>query len=784
MRFQKRFAAFSLYLVIGSGLLLPGIGINLPAGEVLLKNGMRLEGSPVFIAGLTTTLVNQSKGPTDTSPVLMVVTGMKRYFVHRRGVQKVVNSADLSRYETFKMLQPKRGRKKIVAVIGGFSNVGPFDEYGRRTVTLRTKRGFLDVVQGITEITPHYLKLSGVTHNWEYAIATNSVPEEMLDRIIRKTIDPTNPDDRMAVVRFYTQAGRYSRAFAEIESIVRDFPELKETLDDVTLRLRTLYATELLHEVQRRRSAGQHKLAVSASTRFPTQRMSEVVLRDVREMAAEYNDARRQIQKARMLLGDLQSQLKDQKLLDSVMPLRSLVSRELDYETLERLEAFLQFADDETLSAKEKLAMAYSGWILGSSNALTNLETTVRLWEARFTVREYLRTDDPFKQQDLMRKLRELEGVDATKIAGMIPLLPPLIETPEIQPRKVLQIEIPEKNLNPDKEKIETISYSVLLPPEYNPHHQYPLIVTLRPSFRSAEKQISWWGGSESNPGQSQRRGYIVIAPEYLQGDQKSYDYSTAAHTVVIQSIRDARKRFNIDSDRLFLSGHGIGGDAAFDIGMSHPDLFAGVMPITGIIGHYCKWNWINAKHVAWYVVGGERDRESLERNSRVLYRMMQQKFDVLYAEYIARGYESYHEEIENLFDWMDLHRRVKYIKEIEAKILRPSDNRFYWIKTAEFARNVTPSTVLKETRVNRVSPLGLEVKVRSGNTIIISRTAAKRNTLFLSPKLIDFDKKVTVRVRGRNRYHDFVDPDISVMLDDFRLRGDRQKLYWAKLEM
>ncbi|MCH7988312.1 MAG: hypothetical protein IID46_04080 [Planctomycetes bacterium] len=784
MRFQKRVAAFSLLLVVGSGLLLPGIGTILSAGDVLLKNGMRLEGSPVFIAGLTTTLVHQKRGPTDTYPVLMVDTGMKRYFIHRRMVREVVNSADLSRYETFDVPQPKRGRKKIVDVIGAFSNVGPFDEYGRRTVTLRTKRGSLDIVQGITRITPHYLKLSGITHNWKYAIATKSVPEEILDRIIRKTIDPTNPDHRMAVLRFYTQVGRYSRAFAEIESIVRDFPELKETLDDVTLRLRTLYATELLHEVQSRRSAGQHTLAVAATTRFPTQRMSAVVLRDVREMAADYNDARQQIQKARMLLGDLQSQLKDQKLLDSVMPMRSLVSRELDYETLERLEAFLQFADDETLSAKEKLAMAYSGWILGSGNAVTNLETTVRLWEARFMVREYLRTDDPFKQQDLMRKLREMEGVDAAKIAAMIPLLPPLIETPGIQPGTVHQIEIPETNSDSDEEKKETIKYSVLLPPEYNPHHRYPLVVTLRPSYRSAEKQISWWGGSESNPGQSQRRGYIVIAPEYLQENQKSYDYSTAAHTAVIQSIRDARKRFNIDSDRLFLSGHGMGGDAAFDIGMSHPDLFAGVMPITGICGHYCKWYWINARHVAWYVVGGERDRDSLERNSRELYRMMQQKFDVLYAEYIARGYESYHEELDNLFDWMDLHRRAKYIKEIEAKILRPSDNRFYWIKVAGFARNVTQSNVLKETRVNRVSPMNLKVIVRSGNTIIISRSAAKRNTLFLSPELIDFDKKVTVRVRGRNRYHDFLDHDISVMLDDFRLRGDRQKLYWAKLEI
>ena len=46
-----------------------------------------------------------------------------------------------------------------------------------------------------------------------------------------------------------------------------------------------------------------------------------------------------------------------------------------------------------------------------------------------------------------------------------------------------------------------------------------------------------------------------------------------------VESIRDARKRFRIDSDRVFLAGHGEGGNAAFDIGMSRPDLFAGVIP-------------------------------------------------------------------------------------------------------------------------------------------------------------------------------------------------------------
>ncbi|MEZ6051017.1 MAG: hypothetical protein R3C02_06440 [Planctomycetaceae bacterium] len=90
--------------------------------------------------------------------------------------------------------------------------------------------------------------------------------------------------------------------------------------------------------------------------------------------------------------------------------------------------------------------------------------------------------------------------------------------------------------------------------------------------------------------------------------------------------------------------GHGMGGDAAFDIGMSHPDYFAGVIPIIGVCDQHCKVYWDNAPELAWYVVGGEKDRDTLD-NAKVLNRMMIGGYDLTYAEYIERGYESYFEE-------------------------------------------------------------------------------------------------------------------------------------------
>ena len=36
-----------------------------------------------------------------------------------------------------------------------------------------------------------------------------------------------------------------------------------------------------------------------------------------------------------------------------------------------------------SLSAQEKLAMAYSGWILGAAHVVTDLDTALNFWTAR-----------------------------------------------------------------------------------------------------------------------------------------------------------------------------------------------------------------------------------------------------------------------------------------------------------------------------------------------------------------------------------------------------------------
>jgi len=754
--------------------LFSGITI-LRADSVTMKNGLFIEGKPVPVQGLTKKIIKQKAGPTTIYSLLMVHTGMKRYFMGGKLAASVDPSAILSRYETFKLPQRKSGRKFTITSLGSFANVTKFDNYGSRTVSIQTKRGLQPIVQGVTSIDPKHLTVVGLTHAWEHGIATTSVPPDNLDAMLRQVTDQSNPLDRMAIARFYMQAGMYTQSARELNSIKQSFPELKEKIEEIDSALRESHAKQLLQELRRRVKSGQHQLSFRAAKLFPTKNMQAGVLREVNDLIQNYKQRTDNLERAKSLLAEYQAEITDENVQKQVAAIRTEVTEHLDLESMKHLESFLNLAGDQTLKPEEKLALAYSGWVIGSPNAQTDLSKALHLWDARFLMLNYLQTNDPQEQQRILQQLKKVEGVGAATVAQLIPYLPALKETPNLEPGVAHRITIPKTATHAE------LTYHVLLPPEYSPHHNYPTILALHPAERNALSEMKWWGGTKATPLQSQRRGYIVITPEYLNDNQKSYDYSAAIHARVLACLRDAKDRLMIDSSRVFLAGHGLGGDAAIDMGMSHPDLFAGVISVCGMFKHYSKWYWQNAKLLPMFIVAGELDRNSLEQNGRDLNRMMTRKYDVLYCEYIGRGYESYYAEIHKLFDWMDFHKRADDPTEVEASILRPGDNHFYWVEVSGLPQSVLRSDVLANGKAGRISPMKLKARISPGNTVNITSGAAE-NIIWLNKKIIDFNKRVTVRHRGRSRFKDFIEESIATMLEDFQLRGDRQKIYSVKI--
>ncbi len=759
-------------------------------------NGTVLEGTLVPIQGLTDKLVRQQAGDIELYPALMVDAGYKRTFVSKRQVASFDREQKLLPFDVFDLPQRKSGHGEVASV-GLPLRITEFDEHGHRTVVLRTPGRELSVVQGVTKISPQFLTVEGITHDWWQGLPTPVFPADQLAAMLRTATDRRNPDDRMSVARFYLQAGLYEPAAAELAGIARDFPEMKARAEELDRELKQLRAKRLLAELRKRQSAGQHRLALTAAEVFPTgEGFDAAVLRQVDALRAEYTTAREKAERALMLLGELEAKIEKPETRKAVAALRSIVRERLDWEDVGRLDAFLTLADDPTLEPAGKLALAYSGWMLGSGEAITDLDKTLALWRARHLVEEYLRAHDPQARQSALAELKRVESVGPEAVAELIPLLPPWAETPGLAPGAVATLETDEKVMGwgeaistdskrPAPAVAGPVRYGVVLPPEYAAVRAYPLLVALRPAEWTVEQTAGFWGAARDpngNPtaGPAGREGYVVVAPEYADPKQGDYGYTVKEHQAVLAAIRDAKSRFLIDSDRVFVVGHGMGGDAAFDLAMSHPDLFAGAVPISGLSRHFAKFYWKNADRMPFLVLNGEKDRAARDENSRELNEMMKRGYDVTFVEFVGRGYEYYFEELPDVFDWMSRLRRPADPARIEVDVLRPCDTRFYWLEADGLPRSAALSDVANPG-ARGIRPMTLAGTITPGNSIRVT-SAASKNVLRLNGKLIDLAERVRIFVGGRQVFNGFVEPDVAVLLDDFRRNGDRQRLYPVRI--
>jgi predicted esterase len=777
---QRLFAIAAVLWLLG--------GSDALAGKATLKNGTVISGELVPLPGLTERQFRHPSGEIVTNPYVMIDEVYKRYFVPSRQIAVPDQGQSLIPFDVFKLKQIQSPTGLSVESIGLPISVTPFSDRGVRTVTLSTAQGPKPIVQGVTRIEPQFVTIEGITHKWWQGITTSALPPDDLAAMLHAATDAQNPDDRMSIARFYLQAGMYEASARELEGISRDFPELSAKVQEIDRDLRQLRAKWLLSELRKRQAAGQHEFAYAAAEAFPKDLGFDAeVLRQVDELRSSYRDARERADRALLLLGQLEAGLENEQQRSAVSAQRSSLMEQLDWNSLPRLDAFLTLADDESLSAAERLALAYSGWVVGSAKATTDLPKALNLWRARHLVGECLRADDPGRRSQLYAELSELESVGPEAIEDLIPWIPPWIETPTASPGQTLVLETQEKvpswGAEPDSGKAVLanaagpVRYAVTLPPEYAPTRAYPMIVSLRAAEWNIEKAAAFWGEGRDGagrpaPGPATREGYIVIAPEYASPKQTSYGYTAREHLAVLAAIRDAKARFTIDSDRVFLAGHGMGGDATFDIAMSHPDLFAGAIPISGLCGKPIGFYKQNAETVPLYIVNGERDRGSREVNAPDLSWMMKRSYDVIWCEFVGRGYEYYHEETPNIMSWAGLLRRAADPKDIDVKIARASDDRFYWVKVEGIPQNAFTG-----------KPMMLQARITEGNTISL-RSGATRHVLRLNRGLVDLDQRVKVSDSGRQKFNDFLVPDVAALLDDVRENGDRQRLYPVRLNI
>jgi len=139
-----------------------------------------------------------------------------------------------------------------------------------------------------------------------------------------------------------------------------------------------------------------------------------------------------------------------------------------------------------------------------------------------------------------------------------------------------------DRELEAFKKKVENAKVLTFLPPRLDAGKPVPLIVALHGYGSDAADIASLWRPLAAEV------GAILIAPQAVTPAGRGFNWGVIeqAQYLILNAIEDARSKHNIDPKRIVLTGFSQGGGMSFTVGLRHPEMFAGVIPMAAFYDH------------------------------------------------------------------------------------------------------------------------------------------------------------------------------------------------------
>ena len=309
-----------------------------------------------------------------------------------------------------------------------------------------------------------------------------------------------------------------------------------------------------------------------------------------------------------------------------------------------------------------------------------------------------------------------------------------------------------------------SVQYFAVLPPrDFDLNKKYGLILTCHGAGVEARGQVNAY---------TPKDWAFIVAPTNRR--RYGFDWQDWGRLDFLEVLREMEKRYRIDENRIYLTGHSMGGHGAWHIGITHPDIFAALAPSAGWTSFQLYVPWFlqkseifshplqiayrdmvlredmplvfleNLLNLPVFVLQGGADDNVPPIQARMFVRFLKDlKYKVEYMEVPGKGHWWDEEEIEGtacvnhprLMEFFKNHRRDPYPKHIVFKTIDlAQNNRCYWIRIDE------------QEKLYQDSRIEAEVK---GDTICIATQNIKGLSLELSRDLLPYDRIVFI-IDGR----------------------------------
>ena len=305
--------------------------------------------------------------------------------------------------------------------------------------------------------------------------------------------------------------------------------------------------------------------------------------------------------------------------------------------------------------------------------------------------------------------------------------------------------------------------YRVYVPGSYDGSEAYPLVVALHGTGRDENTLFDHPEfGAGTLKQAADEYGVIVVCP-YGRGIT---EYRGIGENDVLRVLEEVNERLNIDEERIYLTGHSMGGTGTTYIATRHPDLFAAAAPLASCYGHrpLCR----NALHTPFWFISGANDTWFyIAEGPRPLSARMKELGCPAALWLIPKDdHRSFMPAIYGpLFEWFLQHRLESHPERISFATYLPIHGKAWWVDVRGIEQPGPPAEV--------------EAEVGKGNRVSFNVKNVSEVAFRLDAELIDAGRPVRIAVNGKQAFGGKLAEGEEVLcaLENGRWRGAVQAL-------
>ena len=153
--------------------------------------------------------------------------------------------------------------------------------------------------------------------------------------------------------------------------------------------------------------------------------------------------------------------------------------------------------------------------------------------------------------------------------------------------------------------------YRIFVPASYDGAKPTALVVALHGMGGDENSMFDAYGGTLKR--EAERLGLLVAAPK---GRDTASMYRGTAEQDVMDVLAEVERDYRVDTARVYLMGHSMGGYGTWSVSINHPQVFAAIGPISGG-GNPA--DMVKIRDIPEYVVHGDDDRTVNVSQSRAM---------------------------------------------------------------------------------------------------------------------------------------------------------------------